>query len=147
MFVYRPRLEDSVFDQFRRLSEEMDELFGDWGAASGIRSLPRGTFPAVNVGASPEKLEVYVFAPGVDPKKVDISLQENLLTISGERTVERPENANFYRRERFSGAFRRVITLPEDVDVDHVDARYRDGVLQVSVPRREPARPRQIQIQ
>jgi len=147
MFVYRPRLEDPMFDQFRRLSEEMDELFGDWRAASGIRSLPRGTFPAVNVGTSADKLEVYVFAPGVDPKQVDISLQQNLLTISGERTVAPQENSDYYRHERFGGAFRRVITLPEDVDVDHVEARYRDGVLQISVPRRAPASPRQIQIQ
>lgn len=147
MFVYRPRLEDPVFDQFRRLHEEMDDLFGDWGTASGIRSLPRGTFPAVNVGMSPDKIEVYVFAPGVDPRQLDISVQENLLTICGERTIAPQENVDYYRRERFTGAFRRVITLPEDVDVDRVDARYRDGVLQVSVPRREPAKPRQIQIQ
>ena len=69
--------EGFVFDQFRRLQEEMDELFGQWGSPTGIRSLPRGSFPAVNVGASPDKLEVYLFVPGVDPKRLDISIQQS----------------------------------------------------------------------
>jgi HSP20 family protein len=147
MFSYIPRLENTLFDQFRRLHEEMDELFGDWGSAAGIRSLPRGTFPAVNVATSPDKLEVYVFVPGVDPKQLDVSIQQNLLAVSGERTLAPRESATYYRQERFSGEFRRVISLPEDVDADRVDARFSDGVLQISVPRRAPARPRQIQIQ
>lgn len=136
----------SVFDQFRRLQEEMDELFGQWSTPTGIRSLPRGSFPAVNVGASPDKLEVYLFLPGVDSKRLDISIQQNLLTVSGERNLAPDEKANYYRQERFSGEFRRAITLPEDVATDGVDARYRDGVLQISIPRREQTRPRQIQV-
>jgi HSP20 family protein len=147
MFSYIPRVENSLFDQFRRLHQEMDELFGDWGPASGIRSLPRGTFPPINVATSPDKLEVYLFVPGVDPTGLDVSIQQNLLTVSGERKLAPREDANYYRQERFSGEFRRVISLPEDVDADRVDARYRDGVLQISVPRRAPARPRQIQVQ
>jgi len=124
----------------------MDELFGQWSAPTGIRSLPRGSFPAVNVGAGPDKLEVYLFIPGVDPRQLDISIQQNLLSVSGERHVTPDEKANYYRQERFSGEFRRAITLPEDVATDGVDARYRDGVLQISIPRREQARPRQIQV-
>ncbi|HJY05980.1 MAG TPA: Hsp20/alpha crystallin family protein, partial [Bryobacteraceae bacterium] len=117
-----------------------------WSAPTGIRSLPRGSFPAVNVGASPDKLEVYLFLPGVDPKRLDISIQQNLLTVSGERNLTPDEKASYYRQERFSGEFRRAITLPEDVATDGVDAQYRDGVLQISIPRREQARPRQIQV-
>jgi len=146
MFSSLSGLEGSIFDQFRRLQEEMDELFGQWSSPSGIRSPPRGSFPAVNVGASPDKLEVYFFLPGVDPKRLEISIQQNVLTVSGERKIS-AENKATYRQERFSGEFRRAITLPEDVAVDGVDARYRDGVLQISVPRREQARPRQIQVQ
>jgi HSP20 family protein len=56
------------------------------------------------------------------------------------------EAANYYRRERFNGEFRRVITLPEDADPDRVEARYRDGVLQITVKRKESAKPRQIQL-
>jgi HSP20 family protein len=89
---------------------------------------------------------VYLFAAGLDPKSLDISLQQNLLTVSGERKATVHEQANYYRRERFTGDFRRVITLPEDVDPDRVEAYYRAGVLQVSVQRREAARPRQIQV-
>jgi HSP20 family protein len=146
MFSSLSGLEGSMFDQFRRLQEEMDELFGQWGSPTGIRSLPRGSFPPVNVGASPDKLEVYLFLPGVDPKQLSISIQQNLLIVSGDRRIAADEKANYYRQERFSGEFRRAITLPEDVSADGVDARYREGVLQISVPRREQARARQIQI-
>jgi HSP20 family protein len=145
MFSSLSGLEGSVFDQFRRLQEDMDELFGQWSSPSGIRSPPRGSFPAVNVGASPDKLEVYFFLPGVDPKRLEISIHQNVLTVSGERKIS-AEDKGTYRQERFSGEFRRAITLPEDVAADGVDARYRDGVLQISVPRREQARPRQIQV-
>jgi HSP20 family protein len=146
MFSSISGLENSLFDEFRRLQDEMDEIFGEWTWPAGIRSLPRGSFPAVNVGASPEKVEVYLFAPGLDPKKLDISLQQNLLTVAGERKVQPSDKASYYRQERFSGEFRRAVTLPDDVDPDGVDARYRDGVLQISVRRRESARPRQIKI-
>ena len=124
----------------------MDQAFGDWSGTTGIRSMAAGTFPAINVGASEEQVDVYVFAAGMDPKSLDISLQQNLLTISGERKIESPESAQFYRQERFSGSFRRVITLPEDVDPDRVNASYRDGVLHVAVQRREAVRPRQIEV-
>ncbi|MBV6418027.1 MAG: Spore protein SP21 [Steroidobacteraceae bacterium] len=146
MFNSLPGLEGPVFDQFRRLQEEMDELFGQWAPPTGIRSLPRGSFPPVNVGASPDKLDVYLFLPGVDPRQLNISIQQSLLTVSGERRLTADEKANYYRQERFSGEFNRAITLPEDVTADGAEARYRDGVLQISVPRREQARPRQIQV-
>ncbi len=138
--------EGFVFDQFRRLQEEMDELFGQWDSPTGIRSLPRGSFPAVNVGASPDKLDVYLFIPGVDPKRLDISIRQNLLTVVGERKTSPHDKGAYYRQERFSGEFRRAIVLPEDVTAEGVDARYRDGVLQISILRREQARARQIQV-
>ena len=147
MFGNITGLDRSLLDQFRRLHEEMDELFGQWPSAVEIRSLPRGSFPLVNLGASSEKIEAYLFAPGIDPKSIDISIQQHLLTVAGERKVPADENANYYRQERFSGEFRRVISLPEDIDPDSVDARYRDGVLQISIARRQPAQPRKIQVQ
>jgi HSP20 family protein len=104
----------------------------------------RGTFPPINVGATPDKLEVYLFAAGLDPKKLQLSLQQNLLTVTGERQAPPSEAATYYRRERFNGEFRRVITLPDDVDPDRVEARYRDGVLHISVSRKEAAKPRTI---
>jgi HSP20 family protein len=98
------------------------------------------------VGSTPDRVDVYLFAAGLDPKAIDISIQQNLLAISGGRKVEVKEDADYYRRERFDGEFRRVISLPDDVDPDKVDAKYRDGVLQITVRRRESARPRQITV-
>lgn len=135
----------SVFDELSRLQQQVEGLFG-WSSPSAIRSLPRGSFPAVNVGQTPEAVDVYLFAPGIDAKSLDISIQQNLLTVSGKREVRVEEEANYYRQERFSGEFRRVISLPEDVDPERVQAKYADGIVQIRVERRESARPRQIAI-
>ena len=136
----------TFFDEFRRLEGEMDQLFGRGSLPAGIRAMRRGTFPPINVGATPERVDVYLFAAGLDPKSLDISIQQNLLAVSGDRKVPVDEAADYYRQERFDGEFRRVITLPDDVDPDRVDAKYRDGVLQITVQRREAARPRQITV-
>ena len=139
--------ESPLLAQFRRLEEELDETFGSatpW--TSGIRSMPPGTFPAINVGSTEDNVTVYLFAPGIDPGKLDISIQQNLLTVTGQREVPRDEDASYYRQERFGGDFRRVISLPEDIDPDRVEASYRDGIVQITVRRRESAKPRQIAI-
>lgn len=146
MFGIPSNMPSSVFDELWRMQQEVDELFGSWSSPLGIRSLPRGTFPAVNVGQTSERVDVYVFAPGIDPKSLDISIQQNLLTVSGRREVRADDEAAYYRQERFSGEFRRVISLPEDVDPERVQAKYVDGIVQIGVQRRESARPRQIEI-
>jgi HSP20 family protein len=133
-----------LFDELRRFDNDVDQLFGSAAWPAGIRSVRRGTFPPINIGSTPERVDVYLFAAGLDPKSIDLSIEQNLLTVSGSRKVEVNEEAEYYRRERFDGDFRRVISLPDDVDPDRVDARYRDGVLQITVQRRESARPRQI---
>ena len=137
---------DSLFDEFRRMQDEMNELFGRSPWPAGIRSVSRGTYPPINVGATAEQVDVYLFAAGLDPKTLDIALQQNLLTVAGERKAPAAKDASYYRRERYDGAFRRVITLPEDVDPERVEARYRDGVLRIQIQRREAARPRQIEV-
>jgi HSP20 family protein len=136
----------TLLDNFRRTEGEMDQLLGRSAYPAGIRAVPRGTFPPINVGATPERVDVYLFAAGVDSKSIDVSIQQNLLTVSGSRKVSVNPEAEYYRRERFDGEFRRVIALPEDVDPDRVEAKYRDGVLQVTVQRRQPARPRQVEV-
>jgi HSP20 family protein len=147
MFGIPSSMPSSVFDELWRLQQEVDELFGSWSSPLGIRSLPRGSFPAVNVGQTPGRVDVYLFAPGIDPKSLDISMQQNLLTVSGKRELGLDEEAEYYRQERFAGEFRRVISLPEDVDPERVEAKYADGVVQIGIQRRESARPRQIEIQ
>ena len=136
-----------VFDDVRQLETELNQLLARTPYSSGIRAVPRGTYPPVNVGATPEQIDVYVFAAGVDPKTIGVSIQQNLLTVSGNRPVEVNQNAEYYRRERFDGDFHRAIALPDDANPDRVDARYREGVLHITVQRRQATKPRQVQIQ
>ncbi|MDA8109411.1 MAG: Hsp20/alpha crystallin family protein [Betaproteobacteria bacterium] len=144
MFGSLTGFDGGLFDELRRLQEEVDNLFDQWPAITGVRSISPGTFPALNVGATPDRFEVYLFAAGLDPRKLELSIQQNLLTVAGKRELPVNERASYYRRERFAGEFRRVITLPEDADPDRVEARYRDGVLHISVQRKESAKPRTI---
>jgi len=141
--------DSGLLTQFRRMEQELDDLFSSgtaWNGIRNIRSLPAGAFPAVNVGATPEAVTVYLFAPGIDPKTLEMSIQQNLLSISGRRELPQQKEANYYRQERFNGSFRRVVSLPDDVDPDRVTAKYVDGIVHVSVARRESAKPRQIAI-
>ena len=137
----------NVFEDVRRLENELDQLLSRSPYSTGIRAVPRGTFPPVNVGATAEQVDVYLFAAGADPKSIDVSIQQNLLTVTGSRRVSVNPDADYYRRERYDGDFHRVIALPDDADPDQVDARYRDGVLHITVRRRQAVKPRQIQIQ
>ena len=146
MFGRHSGFDGGLFDDFRRLQQEMEHALGDGRWRGGIRAPARGTYPPINIGSTPEQVDVYLFAAGVNPDTFNISIQQNLLTVDGERRLITEEGASYYRKERYDGAFHRVINLPEDVDPDRVDASYRDGVLHISVQRREAARPRQIQI-
>ncbi|MCP3870303.1 MAG: Hsp20/alpha crystallin family protein [Gammaproteobacteria bacterium] len=138
--------EGSLFNDFRRMQLEMDELIANGRWPSSIRAVAQGTFPPINVGTTPDRVDVFVFVPGIDSSSLDISIQRNLLTIAGVRRLITEEGANYYRNERFDGEFRRVITLPEDVDQEHVEADYTNGVLHVVIQRREVARPKQIPV-
>ena len=135
-----------VFDDFQRLESEMDRLLRAAPWPAEIRSVRRGTFPPINIGVTDDRVEVYVFAAGLDPRSFDLSIQQNVLSLSGRSDVAVNENADYYRRERFSGEFRRVISLPDDLDSERVNAKYRDGVLQITIQRREAAKPRQINV-
>ena len=147
MWSFRTRTGGDVFDQLERMRREMDQLFGDWTVGpTAIRSGGAGTYPQINVGASADRVDVYAFAAGLDPKTLDISMQQNLLTITGERKLDEPEKADYYRKERFAGSFRRAISLPEDVDPDKVNATYRDGVLHLIIQRREEVKPRKVEV-
>ena len=136
----------SFFDDFGRWENESDQLLGRSVYPAGIRAVPRGTFPPINIGSAPERVDVYVFAAGVDPRTIDVSIQQNLLSVSGSRRIEAHADAGYYRRERFDGDFKRVIALPEDADPERVDATYRNGILQITVQRRKAPRPRQVEI-
>lgn len=146
MFGSRGNFDSSLFDEVRRMQRQMDQLFGTAPWSSGIRAVERGTYPPINIASSGDRVDVYLFAAGVDPASLDLTIEQNLLTVAGERNLITEEGANYYRRERFDGAFRRVVTLPDDVDPDKVEARYRDGVLHIAILRRAAAKPRQIEV-
>ncbi|MCS6786394.1 MAG: Hsp20/alpha crystallin family protein [Thiobacillaceae bacterium] len=141
--IYRSLFPRDLFAEFDRLQRELDQVFG----LPSIRGVTRG-FPAMNVGSTARSVEVYAFAPGVDPATIDVQLEQGVLTITGERKPEEvPQDATVHIDERFAGRFRRVVSLPDDIDPNAVTATYRDGVLHVSVARREAAQPRRIAIQ
>ena len=140
-------LDGGAFNGLRQLESELDQILERWAPSAGIRSPRRGAFPPINVGFTAERVDVYVFAAALDTASIDVTVQQNLLVVSGRRSVASNEAADYYRKERNEGEFRRVITLPDDADVDKVTAKYRDGVLHVTVQRREAARPRQISVQ
>ncbi|MBI2771622.1 MAG: Hsp20/alpha crystallin family protein [Burkholderiales bacterium] len=141
---------NSLLGQFERLRREMDDMLGAPGLPSSIRSAAAGTVPAVNVGQTTTSVEVYAFAPGLDASRIEVTLDRGVLRISGERAAGIPANdpkVQVYARERGTGSFTRAISLPEDVDPAQVNASYRDGVLQVSIARREAAQPKRITVQ
>jgi len=143
--VYRTLFPRDMFAELDRLQREMQQAFE---LSPSIRGVARGGYPAMNVGGTPKSVEIYAFAPGVDPATLDVQLEKGVLTVAGERRLDAlPEKATAHIDERFAGRFRRVVTLPDDADAGNVQARYRDGVLHISIARRQAAQPRRIEIQ
>jgi HSP20 family protein len=141
---------NSLFGQFDRLQRELDDVFfGLSSLPSSIRSVATGTLPQINVGRTPRSVEVYAFAPGLDASKIEVTLDRGVLRLTGERAQATPgnERQRVYARERATGRFDRSVSLPDDIDPEHVTANYRDGVLQVSIARRETPQPKRISIQ
>lgn len=146
MFASMSDIENELLEQFRRLDPEMDNLYGPGLSPAHLRTTPGRGFPTLNVGATGDQIEIYLFVPGIDPKALDIVVQQNVLIVSGERRIITEAGADYYRKERYDGPFRRVLTLPEGVDPSKVDAHYRDGVLHISVGRLETSKPRRIEV-
>jgi HSP20 family protein len=143
--LFRPSAD--LFEQLSRLQNQFDQAF--FAPGTSIRALAGANFPAINVGSTPETVEVMALAPGLDPTAIQLTIDRGLLTISGERlsTLPQPgEHTGIYAQERFTGPFRRVLSLPDDIDPAKVDASYQDGVLRVTLARRESAKPRRIEI-
>ena len=146
--MYQSLFPRNVFAELERLQREMSDAFD---LSPNIRGLGRGGFPAVNVGGTPQSVEILAFAPGLDPQSVEVKLDRGVLTIAGERRADLPSEeggkAAVHINERFAGRFRRVISLSDDVDPNGVSAAYRDGILHISAKRRESAQPRRISVQ
>ena len=138
-----------VLAELDRLQRELQQSFE---ISPSIRGFGRGGFPALNVGGTSQSIEIYAFAPGIDASTLEVNLDRGLLTIAGERKADLPggnggdAKVNVHINERFHGQFRRVLTLPDDVDANSVDAKYRDGIVHISIKRREEAQPRRISV-
>jgi len=128
------------------MRREMDRLFESLSGVAGFG--PAGVFPPINVSETGEALVVRAELPGIKPDKLDITVEDNTLTIAGEREMEREsENVSYHRREREWGTFRRSFSMPVRVDADKVRARYVNGILTVELPKAAEARPKQIAVQ
>jgi len=138
----------SLFDQLESMQRLLARSFGD-GAPGGIRAVGYGAFPEINVGRTPTSVEVFAFAPGIDASSLDVTIERNVLKIAGTRPAPSPgrdAQVQLYANERPQGRFSRAVSLPDDVDPLKVDAKYRDGVLRVSIALSAAAQPQRIAV-
>jgi len=132
-----------------RLQNEINRLFSGWGDTEST-SATADWVPTVDINEYGDRFELFVDVPGVDPKSVDIRLDNSVLTINGERPAptQADEDENMIRRrtERGYGRFHRRFILPDTVDADNVKAADRDGVLEIKIAKHAKAQPRRIPI-
>lgn len=133
-----------LFTNLNRLNRIMDEALG---AGFDGGTLASAWVPAVDVVEDQEHLRIVVELPGVHPEDVKLSLENQVLTIRGEKRQESEETKErWHRYERSYGSFERSFTLPSTVDAEHIQASVEHGVLTVTLPKAERARPREIPI-
>ncbi|HEV7868161.1 MAG TPA: Hsp20/alpha crystallin family protein [Chthoniobacteraceae bacterium] len=134
------------FDRLSTVRDEIDRLFDlSWPTRdSGLFS---GWSPALDVHDDKENFVVHLELPGMKKEDINLSLHDGMLTVSGERKQEREQkNGGSFRSERYFGKFQRSVTLPALVDASKVSASYKDGVLIVTLPKSEEAKPKQIEV-
>jgi len=126
----------------RRMSRLFEETFGP-----GAVPWRHGVYPLVNISEDHDYLYVRAELPGINPQELEITVHEGNLILRGERKIPAEEkNVNYHRRERESGYFRRVVSLPTRVNPDKVDAAYKDGILTVKLAKPEEIKPRLIKV-
>ena len=138
----------STFGRFSNLRDELDRLFGEplTVLARASKQLSSWT-PALDVHEDKDNLVVTVEVPGMKKEDINVSLHEGVLNISGERKSENKfEDSEVYRSERVFGRFQRTLTLSAPVAVDKIHAQYKDGLLTVTLPKAEEAKPKQIDV-
>jgi HSP20 family protein len=127
-----------------RLQRDMNRLFNQY-SPTRLRTAP--SYPAINIWTNEDGQFVSAEMPGLHVDDIDINVNDNVLTISGQRSLDEvPENAHFHRRERSSGEFSRNIQLPYAVELDKVEASFKDGILNIMLPKAEAEKPKQIAI-
>ena len=138
------------FHEFATLQDRVNRVFRDSYSGSGQDdALTTSSFaPAVDVYEDEHKVTLKIDVPGIDEKDIDIRVENNTLTVHGERKIENEEKEENYRRvERQYGSFTRTFTLPQTVDTENVAANYDKGVLKIALPKKAEAKPKQIKVQ
>ncbi len=135
-------------DRWANLRDEMSDLLEMpfWSNFGRQTQLFSGWSPALDLYQNNDNVIAIVELPGMKKEDIEISLHDGMLTISGERESSTSNGENAERTERFSGKFRRSITLPTRVDANKVSATYKDGILTVTLPKAEEAKPKQIKV-
>ncbi|MEE4377792.1 MAG: Hsp20/alpha crystallin family protein [Candidatus Competibacteraceae bacterium] len=124
-----------LFDTSRVGNEENGLMASDWA-------------PAVDIKEENDRFLIQADVPGVEPKDIDITMEKGVLTLKGQRVSESQEESEKYKRvERVRGTFMRRFSLPETVEADKINAKFKDGVLEVTVPKGQEAQPRRIQVE
>jgi HSP20 family protein len=139
------------WEPFRELSllqDRMNRLFQDSVSGNRDEALTTGAFvPAADVYEDEQNITLKVEVPGVDEKDIDVRVENNTLTVRGERKFEKEEKEeNFHRAERRYGSFTRSFTLPNTVDAQNVEANYEKGVLNIRLAKKADAKPKQIKV-
>ncbi len=130
------------FQELNRFNREMNKWFGE-----SFRPERSGVFPSLNIYDDTEAFVVRAEIPGVDPNSIEVDAAARSLTIKGERPkLEQDNKRSFHRRERGHGAFSRSLTLPQEIEPDKVRAEYKQGVLEIVLPKSENTKPRKIEI-
>lgn len=140
--------DDDLFRQMEMLRREIDRTLNPSRAGLTSSILPGRVWPPVNISQSEDDLVLDVLAPGLDPESVNVSVAGRQVNIAGERKglPESVSAESLHRNERGSGSFFRTIDLETDVDRDRVSAHYRNGLLRVTLPKAEQAKPRRVSI-
>lgn len=137
------------FRELRGLQDDMNRLFlTNFSRSGGENDLMRGAWsPQVDIFENKNEIVLEAELPGMKPEDVDISIENNVLTLRGERKFEKKEEGdNFHRVERSYGSFTRSFTLPPTVSSETADAAFENGVLRLTLGKREEAKPRRIEI-
>ena len=137
------------FREFATLEDRMNRLFrASFHNVGRDESLTTSNFaPAVDVYEDEHKVTLKIEVPGIEEKDIDVRVENNLLTVTGERKIDKEEKQENYRRvERQYGSFTRTFTLPQTVDTEKVSANYDKGVLKIVLPKKAEAKPKQIKV-
>jgi len=142
----RPAFENP-FAEFDQLRREMLRMFDAVAGSDSRREMSAGVFPPMNVTQDDHNFYLRAEVPGISAKELSISALRNRVSISGKRVIpQENERVSYHRKERAEGEFNRTVTLPGEVVADRVEARYSDGILALTLPKAEEAKPRQIAV-